>query len=688
MDHNAPIPKPTEDYITITELLAICRANYVWFIVSLALTIGLALFYLKITPNTYTRQAAVLVNQETRGKSTSKDNNEFNDLGLVQPSANINNVQRHLGSLDVLMEVVRRLNLAKEDSVLKKAQAIKQNLKVDIEDDKSTIINLKYQDSSVKKADDILYAIVQVYNDKSIEKKLLMTRNTSDFIDKRLDVLQSELGIIDDSISTFKSRHQITDLDRVSDIHLQQQSQSEAQILTLSNQKEVARYIRDILNDKTRQFLPANSGVGSQVVEAQISQYNTLLMQLNEHLTYTSTQNPLIANYEKELADLRHNILTAVENQIKSLDIQLNSLRGYNDKAESKIASNPEQAKRLASVERQQKVKESLFLYLLQKKEENEMSMRYTTQATQLIDQPNGSSSPTSPNKRNILLSAIVLGLFIPVVILFIRKSMDTVVRSRADVERKTNIPIIGEIPFDRRTLRRRSLAFWRKRKTQPQIIVQPNSRDVVNEAFRFIRYNLDFMSKSSESGNVHLVTSGYAGSGKTFVAMNLAVAISLNNKRVLLIDGDLRHAAASKFFGVTSQGLSDYLSNNDADTYDLITQHPKYFNLDILGVGALPPNPTELLSSPRFGEMIQQLRAEYDYIFIDCPPANAFADTGILEQYADRTLYIIRQGLYERSRLTELHNEYRSGRYKHLSLILNNSAENPETGNYYNPNN
>lgn len=427
MTPSAPIRKPEEDYITITDLLRLCLANFLWFVLALALSLAAAKYYLDHTPNQYTREAAVMVNQEAPGKNTANiDGNNFNSIGLVQQPTNLNNVQRHLSSLDVLMEVANRLKLAPRDSVLQKAQAMRKQLKVELEDEKSTIINLKYTDLSPRQADKILYTLVQVYNEKTDQKKKLVNQNTSSFIDQRLQLLQSELDGIDDSISTFKSNNLITSLDRVSDIYLARQDHTEAQILTLSNQKAVAQFISDALKAEgaERKCLPANAGIGNSVIENQIAQYNNLLLQLNSHLAYTSNENPIIVEFEEQLTELRTNILKEVEAQIEALNIQLSKFQNYNVDAESKIASNPKQAKKIAAVERQQKVKESIYLYLLQKKEENEMNMSYTSQPTELIDVPHGSDQPSTPNRRNVLLGAIVLGIVVPVIFLFIIENM------------------------------------------------------------------------------------------------------------------------------------------------------------------------------------------------------------------------------------------------------------------------
>lgn len=667
--------KQSEDFITLSDLWHLCVGHWNWFVLSLLLCVGLASCYLMVSPNIYTRQAAVLVKQETQGKnigSNSNDKNDFGDLGLVAQNTNVNNVQRQFTSLAVLVEVANRvMRPSNKQQALHMAEGIRGRLKATIDNDKSTIINLEYSNASPEVAEKVLNAIVQVYNEKWIEDNNQVKLSTSHFIEGRLHILEKDLGVVDDSISKFKMRNKITDLDRVSDVYLQQQSQSDADILRLTSQCSMAQYILGILKDKStcHQLLPTNSGINNQVAEAQIAQYNTMLLQLKSNLVGTSSQNPLIIKQERELSDVRKNILATIENHIKTLEIQLRALEGYNGKANSKISSNPDQAKHLASVEREQKVKENLYLYLLQKKEENELSLTYSSVITQMIDMPHGSDYPTSPNKRKILSIAILVALLIPIAILFIRESFDNTIRDKRDVEHKTALSLIGDIPL----CGKEKKSWFRKTNADKRrLLVQPDKQDMVNEAFRYIRTNLEFMTSKSGEKNVYIITSNYEGSGKTFVATNLALALAIAGKHVLLIDGDLRHASASHLFCSQKKGFSDYLAENETEIANLIFHSEQYSSLDVLPVGTIPPNPTELLSGNRLSQLLEELRPRYDFILIDCPPSETLADAGIIERYADRTLFIIRAGLFERKRLEELEADAGNGKYKHLSLILN----------------
>ena len=694
MDNNYNVArKSSDDFITIPDLWHLCVARWNWFVVSLIVCVACASFYLIKTTKMYSREMSVLVKQDAQGKSTTQNvtDNSFNDIGLVAQNVNVQNVQRQFTSLGILAEVARRvMHPANDREVLRMAEDIKSRLKAEIESDKSTIINLKYTDSNPLHAERVLSEIVRVYNEKMVDDKKKITASSSRFIDGRLKLLEQDLDVVDDSISKFKTRNKITDLSRVSDMYLQQQSQSDAEIMRITSQRTMAKYILELLRNKSarRQLLPTNSGINNQVAEAQITQYNSLLLQLKNNMTATSTQNPLIIKQQAELDDIRRNILATVDNQIKTLDIQLQALQGYYGEADSKIVSNPTQAKHLASVEREQKVKEGLYLYLLQKKEENEISMTYSSVNTEIIDMPHGSDAPVSPNRRMVIFAAVLFGLLLPTIYIFVTESMSTTVRDKYDIERKTTVPFIGEVPFIEPKKSKNPFVklFSKKKKKQrtQNIVVGLGKQDIVNEAFRMLRTDLEFMTGKPGEKNVYIVTSSYEGSGKTFVATNLAVSLSLSGKRVLFVDGDLRHASASRVFGTSHKGLSDYLAENEDDLLNIIHHLDAYPTLDIITAGTIPPNPTELLSNRRLLLMLQELRPLYDFIVIDCPPTETLADTELIERNADRTLFVIRAGMFARKKVEDLEIDSINGKYKNIGIILNGTKSSGRYGYRY----
>lgn len=679
MDKNA------ESFITISDLFRLCFARWRWFAVVISVALFGAVCYLIRTPFLYSRKAVVMVREESLGKNTTdKNGDEFNNIGFVEQKSNVNNVIRHYQSLDVLMEVAHRLDSTLQDGYLiYKAEDIQSRLAIENEDEQSTVLDITYRDYSTPKAEQVLTLILQVYKEKWLEGKRLAALNTSQFIDSRLELLEHDLDIVDDSIAQYKSRYGITDLGHVSDLYLQQQSSSDSEILKLTNQKAMAEFIRGLLEQKSSepQLLLVNSGIDNSVLEAQISLYNSLLMQLQSHQNYTSSQNPLILNQEKELEALRKRILTNINNHIHTIDIQLSSLIDYYDEATSKVVSNPSQAKHLATIERERKVKESLYMFLLQKKEENEISITYNSDNTVILEPPHGSGKPTSPKRLQVLFAAIVLGILGPVTVIFLRASFDESVRDRRDIERNCDIPFLGEVPYSGRehTINQLLMRLGIGSITKSSgIVVGQDMLNASNEAFRVLRNNMDasFAGNSlNEGGKSYLIKSTEIEVGKTFVAMNLALVRAIGGERVLFIDGDLRQASASRLWCTPLLGLTDYL-NGDEEDYRKLLFHPVDSPmLDVLPTGALPTNPTELLKSPLLDQLLLSAKEHYDCIIIDSPTAGMLADADIIEHVVDCTIFVIRAGRFNRNQLNEISSIQASNSDSKLQYIILNGV-------------
>lgn len=304
------------------------------------------------------------------------------------------------------------------------ASRYSSGLNVALQSEKTTIVDLTFRDVCIQRAEDILNTVIAVYNENWIKDKNQIAVSTSMFINDRLGVIESELGHVDENISTFKSENLLPDVQAASQLYMTERSQAQSQILTLNTQLSMARYIRNYLtaSSSRNQLLPANSGLESANIENQISEYNNLQLQRNNLVANSSEQNPLVVDMDESLRSMRRSIVSSVDNLITTLNTQIHSLEKSNQRATERIAANPSQAKYLLSVERQQKVKESLYLFLLQKREENELSQAFTAYNTRIITPPTGSMAPTAPMKKNILLVAFALGVLIPVVIVFYRK--------------------------------------------------------------------------------------------------------------------------------------------------------------------------------------------------------------------------------------------------------------------------
>lgn len=551
-----------------------------------------------------------------------------------------------------------------------------KRLSVSLADKKATAINLSFQDNSIARADDVLNTLITVYNENWVEDKNQIAVSTSLFINERLRVIERELGSVDKNISSYRSQNLLVDEKAASSLYLTESSKISADILKVNNQLYVTEYIKKYLVDvnNRNQLLPANSVIESGDLASQISEYNTKMLQRNNLVANSSEQNPLVVDIDQALVAMRQAIISSVDNQIVILNEQLRSLQRTAEKNTSRIAASPTQAKYLLSVERQQKVKEALYLFLLQKREENELSQAFTAYNTRIVTPPGGSKLPVAPKRNIVLLAALMLGLAIPVGIIYLLEMVNTKVRGRKDLE-GTPVPFVGEIPQVGESKRKCPFRKTSHEDEQPVVVVKPGSRSIVNEAFRVMRTNLEFMRQKDKKCEVIIITSFNPGSGKSFLVTNLSISLALKGKRILCIDGDLRRGSASAYIGSPKIGLSDYLSGRVNKLEEIIYPFPEQKSLDVIPMGTMPPNPTELLFSERLGQLIETCKERYDYIFIDCPPIELVADTQILSQYADRSLFVVRAGLLERSMLPELKKLYNEKKYPNMALILNGTV-------------
>lgn len=536
----------------------------------------------------------------------------------------------------------------------------------DLVDKDADVIELAIEDVSVQRAVDILNCIISVYNQNWISDKNRMAVATSLFIDDRLQAIQQELGGVDRNIADYMKKTGVTDLYLTTEANLGLGSKIEEEAIKAANQLTVAQYLQDFIarDENNSSLLPVNMGIENEVLSAQINRYNELLMTRNTIMENSSAKNPLVINYDNQLSQLRGVISQGINNQVENLKSVSGNLNRELNKMSHKMSRVPEENLPLLSEERQQMVKESLYLFLLQKKEENELTRKFTSDNIRVITPPVGSLDPVSPKKALIIIVAAILGLGIPFVLLYYLEASNTKIRSRKDLD-ALRLPFAGEIPQAGKN---------KKGKVDdiPLSVVREGKRDVVNEAFRVVRGNLDFMSGKSKSPQVIMLTSFNPGSGKSFIAYNLALSYGLKKKRVLLIDCDMRHGSASLYAGMPGKGLSNYLTG-ETDDWESLVSHPDGDSyLAVLPIGKIPPNPAELLESDRLGSLINEAKKNYDVIFLDCPPVNIVVDTQLVAQWADRTLFIIRAGLLDREALKELHEFYEEKKFKNLCVILN----------------
>ncbi len=541
-------------------------------------------------------------------------------------------------------------------------------------DQKASIIDISFNDVSRARGEDILSTLVAVYNENWVKDRNQITTSTTEFIKDRLAIIEGELGNVDNDISDYKSRNLMTDVSTMGGIAVSQMTASESQGREIDNRMYMTKYIRNYLTDglHEKEQLPANSGIDNPSIEAQIQAYNALLLQRNNHLSVSSEQNPLVMDIDQKLQTMKTSILASLDNEITMLNTQKRTVTSAQSQAVSRIVANPQQAKYLLSVERQQKVKESLYLFLLQKREENELSQAFTAYNTRVIEHPRSNPVPILPNSPVVLAVAIGIGLLVPGLVLMLIENFNTSVRGRKDLE-SLHAPFVGEIPLATVAKKRNSSKKVAKEVNDFHLVVKEKSRNVMNEAFRVVRTNLEFILGFEGSHHVIMMTSMNPGSGKTFITANLATSLAIKGKKVIAVDLDLRKASLSSYVNSPAQGVSNYLSAQVADYNDIIV---KLGDLDVMPVGTIPPNPSELLFNSRFDSMMKELKEHYDYVFIDCPPVEIVADAAIISRYVEMTLFVIRAHLLDRAFLPDIEKWYQERRFPNLSILLNGTHE------------
>lgn len=759
-----------EESLSISEMLTVCLRHWPWFVLSLAVCMGLATLYLLSTPKTYTRITSILV--KNSGEKSS-DIKVIEDLGVNNLSSNISDEIVAIHSPAAIYDMVKRLHLdvnyyrpgffrdeplyaetlpvevdfpgiddrtqvtfrlalegkhtATVKDIVLKGEAVEgtYNVKIgkkaklpfgsitvkpslyynddsreeilierigylaasqqygglitaELQPETRNIIDLVCVDKSIPRAENILKTIINIYNENWVQNRNQISISTNEFIKERLAIIENELGDVDKNIAGYKSANAMPSVEAAAAQAMGQENAADQQRQLLSNQLYMVRYVRSYVTDPTRtqQLLPAGSGIGNAAVEAQIAAYNEKLLQRNNLVANSSDQNPLVNDLDVTLANLKGAILNSLDNIQATLSAQLSTVQSIHSQAIGKLSANPNQANHLLSIERQQKVKESLYLFLLQKREENELSQAFTAYNTRIIAEPYGSSKPTSPERNKILLMALAIALALPATFFIVRENMNTKVRGRRDLE-NLSVPFVGELPM------------WKHSKDEEtqrhgyQIVVAQHKRDILNEAFRVVRTNLEFMTNREKKCHVIMFTSFNPGSGKTFICGNLGASFGIRGSKTICIDLDLRRGSLSEFVDSPHHGLTNYLGGQTDDYKSLIVRNEEAA-VDFLPMGKIPPNPTELLYSPRLKPMLEELRQQYDYIFIDCPPVEIVADATIINKEADITIFVVRAGLLERAMLPELDKNYQEKKYNSMAVLLNGTdAEHHYGGRY-----
>jgi capsular exopolysaccharide synthesis family protein len=544
-------------------------------------------------------------------------------------------------------------------------------LKVNPVSKTSSVVGISIVDPVTKRAEDFLDNLIQIYNEDAAMDKSYISENTSKFVANRLLLITQELDGVEKDVEQFKKSNKLTDIETEAKLFIEGSSEYNKKSVEMEIQLNMVSSMLDFIKKSTNaDLMPANIISGNDA-SGLMDSYNQLVLERNRILKSATVENPTVIKLEEQINSLKANIKQSLLRLQANLNIQKRDLRSQEGLLDSKIGDIPGQERQFRVIARQQKVKEELYLYLLQKREETAISMAATAPNARVIDAAKASKMPVSPKKSIIYLAALLLGLLVPFGIIYVIDLLDTKVKSRFDISSKFDIPFLGDIPNS----------------VTPNEVIDATSRTGTAEALRIVKTNLDFMLGQVPEGEAKIIfmTSTVAGEGKTFLSVNLAGTMALSKKKVLLMGMDVRNPKLNEYMALpNNSGLTDYLSSSKAPISDYIFKSDSFENLYVLPAGIIPPNPTELLMSKKVGELFAQFKKEYDYIIVDMAPISLVSDTLMLAQYADATVFVVRANFLDKRMLHIPKTLYKEGKLNNMAVLLNDTTLNKSYGYGY----
>ena len=534
----------------------------------------------------------------------------------------------------------------------------RNSIAVKQEEEESSILTLVLKDNSSERAEDMLNMLVNVYNEETIRDKNQVAVNTANFINERLIIIGQELGDVESDLESFKRENQTLDISSSASMYLGESQKYNSSALELETQLRLAQYIKEYLTDpkKEADLIPSNTGISDMNIENQIGLYNAAKLKRDRLISDSSDKNPVVEELNTSLRAMKQSIIRAVDNMIVSINVKRNDAQNR----EMSFAAMPTKQRQMISIERQQKIKESLYLFLLNKREENALSQAMADNNARVIDSAEATKYPISPNRNKILALGILLGLALPTVSFLVIMFMDTRIHSRKDILGAVSVPFLGEIPLDKN--------YKSSRKGAANAYGYGDN--VVTEAFRILRTNMSFMAKKDRPLQVITFTSFNSGAGKSFVAFNLADSLAYTKKKVILIDLDIRKGQLSHRMHKHGVGMTNYLADETIALDDIIHDCGKDY--DFINAGTSAPNPAELLMESRLDSLIEELRKRYDYIVVDNVPVGLVADATIANRIADITIFVVRAGRLDKRQLPDIEKLYQEKVLNNMALILN----------------